>query len=186
MDDSHSHTAATLPASSSSLVFLGSHVLGSTNATMTVSSIPATYKDLIIVIRARTTDPGAGCGLTMQVGAGSVDTGSNYGYFHWFTGWTSSTGSSTGATSAAIGVIPNSGATAGFFSAGRLELLDYASTAHAKPWVGQNFYQDGSGVLISSYGGQWKTTSSAIDIVTVTPGAGSFASGSALYVYGRV
>jgi len=173
------------PPGGGALILLSSQVLGSPAADMTETAISGSYKDLVIVMRLRSTDSGVGIGSSIRVGNGSIDTGSNYAYHQAYTGWTGGSNSSTSATSASLAIIPNSGATAGSFGEVQLEILNYASTTQMKVWVGLGFSQDGSGVMLDTIGGLWKTTGSAIDQFRVTPSAGNLDTGSAVIIYGR-
>ena len=176
---------ATPSAGGGGLTLLGSHVLGSASATLSVSAISGSYKDLVCVLRARSTNGGIGLSANMQVGNATVDTGSNYAYWYYYTGWVGGSNQSANTTQVQIASIVNSGGTSGFFGYSRWEIMNYSSSSQARGWFGQGFTQDGSGILYTDFGGYWRNVTQAITIITLTPSAGNFDTGSAFYVYGR-
>ena len=182
----HTHGSPADPGSGGgALTYIGSTALGSDGTTISYSSIPGSYKDLIVVARLRGTSASAGIGSTLRVGNGSVDTGSNYGFVHRYVGWTTGTSNNTGTTSMNTGTMPNSGATSGFWGYATVEILNYASTSVSRGFLGRSMSQDGSGVLMTDMIGHWKNTSAAIDIITFTASTGNFLTGSTIYLYGR-
>jgi hypothetical protein len=170
---------------SGALTFLSETVLGSAAADITVTGISGSYKDLVIVVRCRTTDASVGVNAQLRIGNGSIDTGSNYAYYLNFQGWTSGTSTNASTTSGTLGNMPNTGATAGYFGGLRIELLNYADAAKTKTWVGQGFDIDTNGLLYTHFGGLWKNTSAAVDQIRLYASAGNLDTGSTVTIYGR-
>ena len=167
------------------IVFLASSVLGSAAADITLTGLSGAYTDLIVVARFRSTNAGAGLGLQMRVGNGSIDTGSNYAYSQRFEGWTSGNNQSASASTINAGTCPNSGATAGYFGGGRWEILDYASSTRTRSVIGTCVSVDGSGILRNDVGALWLNHAAAIDQISIYASAGNLDTGSSIFVYGR-
>jgi len=174
------------------LTLLDTVTLGS-DGTITFTSISGGYNDLVLVGLLRDDDAAETVNsIQMRVGNGTVDTGSNYGYFTYSargdnTGNVSS--SSNSATAAFVGrTCVANGATAGRFTPVRIELFEYANTAVyrqylavAADWraLGNNRHSHASG--------EWQNTTDAINIVQLLGDAGgSFKAGSKVRLYGRL
>jgi len=136
-------------------------------ASVTFSSIPNTYKHLQIRALAVNSQGANGIYGRYRVGAGSVDTGSNYTY-HYVEGNGSAASAAAGSTQSfgsAFG--GGSGATANTSAyAVVLDILDYQNTnkykTHRALWGVEN---NGSGE-VGLGSGLWMSTS-AIDIITI-------------------
>ena len=150
--------------------------LGSSNATISFTSIPATYSHL--QIRGILKNSGGGTYIKMQMNS---DTGSNYSG-HELSG--------DGATASALGyssrtdipITPN-GNTATNFAGFILDILDYANTSKYKTTrLLMGFDDNGSGrVMLDS--GSWQSTS-AITSISIATTAGTFQQYSSLALYG--
>jgi hypothetical protein len=161
---------------------ISSGTLGSPAANIDISSIPATYSHLQLVLYGQTSD-GSPQFVNMRF---NNDSGSNYDRQQISAVATTVVGAeSLGATSASIGGVPNS--SAGSF-AGYLSVLVpfYATTTFYKAFLALAGFQTGTstGLLrMQNYDGGWRSTS-AIDRITVFPGAGNFVTGTAYALYG--
>lgn len=156
---------------------------------ITFSSIPASYDFLRIVGPIRLVRTGGGDQVRVRVGNGSVDTGTNYSYFHYTKSnfGTSPTGA-TAANGMRIGHFPASSAASGVFGTLDLTISMYAETGSQRHFlaVPDAWYDTVSGDYHSTQsGGHWKNTADAIDIVTITAWNGTnLAAGSHLKLYG--
>ena len=174
---------------SGDLVMIDDTLLGSDQANITFTGIPSTYRDLVIVVTARTDRAGnATDDFLLRVGSGSIDTGSNYLHMINYTG--SSNGhfnsGGGGATAWYAGIAAGNTATAGYFSGHRLEIIDYASTTQTRAMLMQSIMYDTSKVYKTDGGGVWENTSAAIDQVRVYPGLGTnLKAGTRATLYGR-
>lgn len=167
------------------ITLLSSTVLGSAAADITVTGISSAYKDLIVVVTARSTTASSK-GFDMRLGAGgTIDTGSNYDYLRVYNG-TIGSGNSGGAAQAFIdiGSIPGSGSTAGYFGSARVEILDYAST-RTKTTTSVCWSTGDDGTLGSTTQGLWRNTSAALDSIRVYATSGNIDTDSRMYIYGR-
>lgn len=168
---------------------IASTTLGSAAASYTFSSIPATFTDLVLVASMKsTTSSNADARYLVQVGNGSVDTGSNYSHTDLY---------GTGAAAASIresnrtqidGITYNATSNNSDFALVTYSFMDYANTTTYKTVLQrsnqiQNTYGSiyvGAGVSL------WRSTSAVdtIKIYTGGPSAGNFAIGSTFKLYG--
>jgi hypothetical protein len=145
-----------------------------TSATSTVSftSIPGTFTHLQLRHKFRT--PATGGPYTYDITFNS-DTGSNYNFNHLYGGagggTTTGAGQSSGQTKIRIFDNPGAGAQSNVFSAGYLDILDYANTNKRKTVHGQNGYA-ASGTSYSFINqGVWKSTSAITRIDIAVEGS---------------
>jgi hypothetical protein len=145
--------------------------------TVTLSSIPSTYKDLMLVINARTDSSSLSSGLLRLNG----DTGTNYSS-------TMLIGNGTSATSERysnesfirIGYAIGSSQLATTYSTQVIQILDYANTSRFKTILSRDASDtNGSGITQLS-AGLWRNTA-AISSLTYPV---SLVSGSTLTLYG--
>jgi hypothetical protein len=163
-------------------------LLTGTQATVTISSIPTTYKHLQIRIMARTNGAGQDRGsIALKINADT--TSANYSY-HYLGGDGSSAfagGAASSGTNNLIGGIsayPAANATASIFGVGIIDILDYADTNKHKTirtLAGQD--QNGTSGRISLNSGRYGSTS-AITSIELIPEYGSFVQYSSFALYG--
>jgi hypothetical protein len=145
-------------------------------ATITFSSIPATYKHL--QIRYINTTTTVNQNLTFRFNG---DTGSNYAW-HRLLGDGSSAIADGVSTTTGMN-IGRSGGNSTSFAAGVFDVLDYSNTSKNK--TARTLYgtdQNGSGLIFLA-SGLWQNTA-AITSITITSGAGDFAQYSQFALYG--
>lgn len=156
---------------------LNTTTLTTSSASVTFSSIPATYTDLVVVVNAGAVTNGVP-GLQMQFNG---DTGSNYSGTR-----VQGNGSSVGNTRNSGTQIECGNYDAGFpsFSNGGLtwvcNIQNYSSTTAYKTAIARyNSYIEVVGMI-----GMWRSTSAITSVTIKTPGNGDFASGSTFTLYG--
>ena len=156
---------------------IATQTLGSAAASVTFSSIPGTYTDLVLVMNIGTTANGND--LFMNIGNGSVDTGSNYSY-------TVLGGNGTSALSARqsnqtrlnINYATNtSSAISGNLI---LNFMNYSNTTTNKTML---IRANNSNYGVDAFAGLWRSTS-AINIMTITAGTSTFLANSTFSLYG--
>jgi hypothetical protein len=152
-------------------VALANITLGSAAATVTFSSIPATYRDLRLVIS------GSGASASglhyLQINA---DTASNYSSVRMY-GDGASTGSDTATSGGArIGNIYGSDMN------GIIDIFDYSATDKHKTMLSRNNIPTG---LVIADVNRWASTA-AVTSVKVFPGAGSYNTGMTFSLFGIV
>lgn len=154
---------------------LANLTLGSAASTVTFSSIPATYRDLRIVVNAATSAEG---NIFIQVNG---DTGSNYSQVNMRGFATSSTGSSSG-TSTRIYSNYSTGLQTSSRAINTYDIMDYAQTDKHKTMLIRANHSD----EVDAIAGRWASTS-AISSVTLTANdATTFTSGSSFALFGIV
>lgn len=137
--------------------------------------IPQTYTDLVII-----TNTGNGSGdksILVQVGNGSIDTGSNYSTTYIYGNNTSAVSGRTSNQTSMIASRTASDVTAN----GSIILQNYSNTTTFKTMLSRGNNPSG---LIVAYSGLWRSTS-AINIIKLSDeSANNFASGSTFTLYG--
>jgi len=155
--------------------------LTTATASVTFSSIPATYTHLQIRYIVRSTQASTETGINARLNS---DTGSNYAW-HYLFGDGASFASSGGSTQTSLNLVNVTGAsaTASAFASGVLDILDYANTSKYKTLrLFQGWDGNGSGrVNLSS--GLWMSTS-ANNAIEFYPSSGNWAQYSSFALYG--
>ena len=153
------------------------NTLSSAAATVTFSSIPATYTDLIIVSSAANTGGNAN-GLAMQFNS---DTATNYSKTYLYGDTTSVvSGRGTSQTNISISNMPIS--STGVFGAGVANIQNYSNTTTYKTIVSRGGGAN-TGNLVIAYAGLWRSTA-AITTITLFSDTGNLAAGSTFNLYG--
>lgn len=152
---------------------IDSQVLSTSAASVTFSSIPATYRDLVLVgetLHATTTENN-----TLQFNS---DTGSNYSNIYAY-----GTGSTTGSSAQTLAYIRVDFATEMSTTNKNLfvvNVMDYSATDKHKTTIGRS---NNSAVAVEMTAGRWANTA-AINTIRIAPRSGSYAAGSTFYLYG--
>lgn len=178
------------------LVFIAESVLGAGAASVSFSSIPQRYRDLLIVGEVRTNRAAESDGVLMQVGAGAVDSGGNYATLLVYSG--AITGANQNAvvatnlptaTSFQCGVVAGDSADAGCFGSVEIHLLGYANAAHHRSQTARSGLYSGTTqvILNADASGRWVNAADAVDIVTLLPETGTeFMAGTRFTLLGRL
>jgi hypothetical protein len=149
---------------------IDSEVLASAAASVTFTSIPADYRDLVLVVDAKLDGNGY---VTYRLNG---DTGSNYNYvFMRGTGSTTGSGSFTGTE---IFVNIN---TSGTEILGVANLLDYSATDKHKSILQRGNMVSGE---VSASAWRWADTSAVTSLSLTDVNANNFDAGSTFYLYG--
>lgn len=157
---------------------IASNVLSSSAASITLSSIPSTYTDLVLKISNRTDNTGVGNGFTLTYNGSSTNYSGRgvYGDGQVATANSSST--------SGMMFVNGSTETADTFANVELYIPDYAGSTH-KPSF--NYAVMENNATLATYMGiqarLWSDTS-AITSMTLTPSVGNWVSGSSFYLYG--
>jgi hypothetical protein len=154
--------------------------LTTTTASVTFSSIPATYTHLQVRCLMRTD---RAVSYTATNWRFNSDTSSNYSY-HALTGDGATATADAGAsTTRYIDYINGASSTASAFSVTVLDILDYTNTNKYKTTRILNGYDaNGSGV-INLFSGNWRNTN-AITSITLTATSGDLVQYSSFALYG--
>ena len=155
---------------------IASQTLGSAAATVTFSSIPGTYTDLVLVSTMKATT-GTAPSIFFRVGASSIDTGNNYSWTR-VGGTGSTTFSDRTSTDPTIIYSAESNATAECVNI--WHLMSYANTNVYKTIM---LNATNPNVNVTRVVGLWRSAS-AITTVQVIQNATTFVSGSTFALYG--
>lgn len=160
----------------SAMVALANITLGSTAATVTFSSIPATYRDLVLV--ATMTNGNAGNGVAAL--RYNSDTGTNYTNIGAYGEAPSATGSYSNTVSYQYLSLTSLNATNP--TTVKIDILDYATDKH-KTLIGRtNYPTENTGMLAS----RWASTSAITSLNIFLNGTATFAAGNTFTLYGIV
>jgi hypothetical protein len=153
---------------------IASNVLTSTTASVTFSSIPTTYRDLILVVSGTMTSNNA---AWLRFNS---DTGANYNRI-WMqgNGSTATSGSTTNATSLYVSNTDAFSSTV--VNTMIVQILDYRAIDKHKSGL---LRLDRSDAVTSALGFRWASTSSITSILI--DGDGDYAAGTTFYLYGIV
>lgn len=173
-------------AGSGGQVLINEVVTSGSQANVTFSSIAATYRDLLVVVRGRGTASATAVNVLLQFNG---DTGANYDYEDWHAVSTTAAGAQTvGATSAFIGLLMGATATANRASVSRAYISDYRGTTFDKPILSSG--TDNTGTATFTQGSYvptatWRpSTPVAITSVKVFLSSGNFVDNSVVSLYG--
>jgi hypothetical protein len=157
---------------------ISSNVLGSSAASVTFSSIPATFTDLVLKVSNRTNDTGVGNGFTLTYNGVSTNYSNTSIYGD------GSTSASSRSSTAGMMWVNGSTETSNTFASVELYVPNYAGSTY-KP--SSNFAAMENNAAATTYIGAqarlWSNTA-AITSMTLTPSVGSWVSGSSFYLYG--
>ena len=150
--------------------------LGSAQATVTLSSIPSTYTDLVLIISTRFAGGGGASAILAQFNS---DSGSNYSQTQLSAnGSTASSFRGTSTTTAAFGIAPD---TANEFATSIIQLQNYSNTTTYKTsLVRTNIASDRVRFIVNL----WSSTSAINSIYLQNNGATNFVAGSTFTLYG--
>ena len=151
---------------------LATTTLGSAVASYTFSSISASYTDLVIVVS------GIGAStnnLLMQVGNGSVDTGTNYSNTYMYgDGSSAVSGRETSVARMAVGRVSATNPATNV-----IQIMNYSNTTTYKTALNRG----GIDITVATVN-LWRSTA-AINIIKLYPdGSVNFATGTTLTIYG--
>jgi hypothetical protein len=161
-------------------------VLGIVTASVTFTSIPGTYRHLILEWQARGDTAATNIALQLQFNA---DTGANYDFANGNingSGTANGGGSQAGAT--LIQVCDMAAATAPALtpSHGRIDFQNYAGTTFHKTLTAHSGLKQSAAVanLFNETTVAWWRSAAAITSIKLVPGAGNFVAGGSFQLYG--
>lgn len=171
------------------LVLIGQVVLGTTAPSISFSSIPANYRDLVLIGELRSNSGLSNEVVQMRLGNGTVDSGANYRYHYSVINEAASVANAEaeGATKLELGYCAGGSGDSGVFGSFQGAVLAYANSGRYRSVVADGrVMSDATGTEVTAGGGVWQNNTSVVDTVSVFPGIGSvFAAGSYLSLYGR-
>jgi hypothetical protein len=159
-------------AAGSTYTKIASTTLGSAAASVTFSSIPGTYTDLILVIEGQYAS-GAGSAVALQYNG---DTGTNYSNTFMYGSTSANSGRNTAVTSAQLGFM--SGAQ---ISNSIMQIQNYSNTTTYKSGLGRG---NVTGDIVYAVVGLWRNTAAINSIAIKVDSGVSYASGCTFNLYG--
>jgi hypothetical protein len=159
---------------------ISSNVLGSSAASVTFSSIPATYTDLVLRISDRLDNAGTSTNSNVQFNG---DTATNYSRIV-LAGSGSAASSSLNATQAFSRYLSNGGGTtASTFDSTEIYIPSYQVSQNKPLSIFTVTETNATAVDMQITASLWRNTA-AITSITLTPSSGNYVSGSSFYLYG--
>jgi hypothetical protein len=157
-----------------SYVSLATTTLGSAASSVTFSSIPATYKDLVLVVDCAVTN-NADMGIQLN-----ADTGSNYSQVV-MRGFDSTTSSGAATYDRIYWALASISTSSRF--AGVAQFMDYSMTDKHKTALTRSGYGGSTSTFVEARAARWANTN-AVTSVKLILSSGSFASNSTFSLYG--
>ena len=154
---------------------ISTQTLGSAAASVTFSSIPSTYTDLVCVINGVINTGEEG--IVTRVGNGSLDTGSNYSSTYILgSGSSAASGRESNATSILAGRIQDGT----YNSTSIIHYMNYSNSTTYKTVLGRG----NDSTYVIQHVGLWRSTS-AINTIQVFPlSSKTFSTGTVVSLYG--
>jgi hypothetical protein len=151
---------------------LATVTLGSSASSVTFSSIPATYRDLIVVASVKYSTSNGGY-MAYRLNS---DTGNNYSYvFMLGNGSSFSSGSGSGESFGRFG-----NASTADFESTIFNIFDYSATDKHKTGLSRTNI---ASIYTVEYASRWANTS-AVNSITFSPDSGNFTANSNFSLYG--
>lgn len=165
---------------------ISSNVLTGSAASVTFSSIPSTYTDLVLRVSMRTDEAGQPNNDALLTFNGSTAT--NYSLTTVY-GYSTTSGSQRLSTQANIARnwVDAAGATSNTFASGEIYIPSY-TVSQNKPisgiFVTENNASTASSAVIAANAGLWSQTATISSITITAQATTNFVSGSSFYLYG--
>lgn len=165
-------------------------VTAGAQASVTFSSIPATFRDLIVRVRAGPCGTASGTVFTQFQFNG--DTGANYDSITYQTGTTSPSGGNfnfeqIAQTSANFGNLVGTSSPANVANYAEATIYDYRGTTFQKAFKSlccQKLGTSSGDVYTMTGSGFWRSTAAITEIDIILSASGTFANGSVVSLYG--
>lgn len=170
------------PADAGSMFPLGVFTLSSAQATVEFTNIPQTYKHLQIRVLSRDDRAATANSVFYRLNG---DTGSNYAY-HSLSGDGGSAGAFAVTSSTfTYGMIQTSASTtAGRFTVGIIDILDYSNTNKNTTIRTLQGYDDNGGGFVRLNSGLWMNTAAVTSFRLYPDGSANFIANSSFALYG--
>lgn len=176
---------AVAAASVSAYALISEVTTAASQASVSFTSIPATYRDLLVVVRGRSNVAATTDDVLLQFNA---DTAANYDreVFKYVNATLTAAGA-VAQTSILVGSISGSTATAGRRGAIEAHILDYRGTTFDKQVITEFSFCAGTAAGdqgVGKNGGNWRSTA-AVTQTDVFPAGGTWNDDSIVSLYGR-
>ena len=164
---------------------IASNTVGSAVTSVTFSSIPSTYTDLVVKFSARTTQTGSlGNASDISLQFNAVTSGYSSRLLYANVAVASPTSASNSGSSIVWGGnATNADATANTFGNGEMTIPNYVSANYKSVSIDSVSENNSTNATTELVAGLWSNTA-AITSITLTPGAGNFVQYSTFTLYG--
>ena len=159
---------------------ISSNVLSSSAASVTFSSIPATYTDLVLKVSARSDFAGTDI-IKYTINS---DSGSNYSWTQLLGNGSAASSTRGSNTYARGGYIDNANQTASTFGSVEIYLPNYTSTSSRPASVFSADETNATAANIGAFATLYAGTAAISSLVFSSINGGNFISGSSFYLYG--
>jgi hypothetical protein len=149
---------------------IATQTLGSAAASVTFSSIPSTYTDLVLIISGTIVGSDGGNLVTFN-----GDTGSNYSFTQFY-----GTGSATASNRSSNASSMQLGRQGSVQSNSIINILNYSNTTTNKTAIARG---NNTGGIVVAQVGLWRSTA-AINSIAISNESGNFNTGSTFTLYG--
>jgi hypothetical protein len=157
---------------------LATVTLGSSASSVTFSSIPATYRDLILVFNGTVTGGNGGANMRLN-----GDTGSNYPFV--FMRNVNNTPASEAATESRIPITVST-TTANTRIQSNATIMDYSATdKHKTTLVRSGYTEPTTSTMVEATASRWANTAAVTSLLIYTT-ANNFSTGSTFSLYGVI
>lgn len=162
----------------SAMTALATITLGSTASSVTFGSIPATYRDLRLIIGNWTSTAENTCYVRVN-----GDTATNYSYVFMLGNGSSASSNSSSATAAGLLIGGLEGVSLTEIINGEISIFDYSATDKHKSSLARYNY---AGRETSSSAARWASTAAITSLLVRISPSGSFNAGTTFSLYGIV
>lgn len=160
---------------------INSTTLTSATSTVTFSSIPSTYTDLILVANIRISGSG-GEGVVIRFNS---DTSSNYSYTRLFASSSVVSDRGSNLTSTDGGYFPGSDSSSNLFDPGIYHIMNYSNTTTNKTVISRwNNNQNPGTTHVGLNVGLWRSTSAINSVSLIAGSSKNFVAGCSFALYG--
>ena len=161
---------------------IASNTLGSNTASVTFSSIPGTYTDLVLQLSGRSAY--GTTGIIPYAVRLNNDTGANWSTTHIYTNFNGTLGSERLTSNQIRPVIEPDGFTANTFGSAEIYIPQYTASIN-KPISAVGFAENNSASASATLGATlWRNTAAVTSIVIVDANGYNLLAGSSFYLYG--
>ena len=160
---------------------IASNTLSSSAASVTFSSIPSTYTDLVLKCSIRSN----GAAATRLVNLTINNTSTNYSWTYIEgNGATASSTRQANGTNIYVGEGNASTSTSNTFSSLEIYIPSYTATQNKPLGSFQTMEDNAASAYMEAVSGLWRNTAAITEVKLAGPGADSFVSGSSFFLYG--
>jgi hypothetical protein len=173
-----------IPASTNSYESIATAVGTGSSGTISFTAIPSTYTHLQLRSIARGTQSGAFTNMTLRVGNGSIDSGSNYTYHRLFGNGSAVTADGAASQTSGLFGITGTGAGSNTYYTSVIDFIDYKNTNKFKTLKSLDGYDNNGDGFVFLQSFLWRSTSAITNIELTLGGGQNITTASQFALYG--